>query len=71
MSYLKCPDCNSHINIFGESHIEKIAKENHIETVSKLPLNPHFAELCDKGMVEMLDGDYIKDIINIIEQMEV
>jgi hypothetical protein len=70
MSYLECPDCHSRISVFGDSHVEKAAAEHQIETVSKLPLNPLFAELCDKGMVEMFDGDYLKDIINRIEKME-
>jgi Mrp family chromosome partitioning ATPase len=71
MSYLECPDCHSHISIFGESHIEKVARDHHIKTISKLPLNPAFAELCDKGLVEMFDGDFLNDIVNQIEKMEV
>ena len=26
MSYLKCPDCNKEIQVFGESHVEEIAQ---------------------------------------------
>ncbi|MBR0598515.1 Mrp/NBP35 family ATP-binding protein [Sinanaerobacter chloroacetimidivorans] len=70
MSYLECPDCHSHINIFGESHIEKTVKKHQIKTISKLPLNPSIAELCDKGMVEMVDTYYLDDIVNEIEKME-
>lgn len=70
MSYLECPDCSSHIKIFGDSNIEKIAKEHQIKTISRLPLNPGIAELCDKGLIEMVDGDYLKDIIDGIEKME-
>jgi len=66
MSYLECPDCHSQIKVFGDSHIEQTAKTHNIKTIAKLPLNPSIAELCDKGMVEMFDGDYLKDIVTEI-----
>lgn len=68
MSYLECPDCHSKISIFGESHIEQIAETYHINTIAKLPLNPKTAELCDKGMIELFEGDYLKEIVKAIEQ---
>ena len=70
MSYLECPDCKNNIKIFGESHIEDIAKTYNIETIAKLPLNPAIAELCDKGMIELFDGEYLKDIVSSIEKTE-
>jgi Mrp family chromosome partitioning ATPase len=71
MSYLECPDCQSQIKVFGESHIEQIAKTHQIDTVAKLPLNPVLAELCDQGRVELFDGDHLKTIVEKIENMEV
>lgn len=69
MSYLECPDCHSQIKVFGDSHIEQIAKQQQIETIAKLPLNPAIAELCDQGMIERFSGDYLEDIISKIEKM--
>ena len=69
MAYLECPDCHSQIKVFGDSHIDQTAKQHHIETIAKMPLNPGLAELCDKGMVELFDGDYLKDVISEIEKM--
>jgi Mrp family chromosome partitioning ATPase len=68
MSYLECPDCHSRIKVFGDSHIEQIAKQHSIDTIAKLPLNPAIAELCDKGLVEMFDGDPLKNIVEKIEK---
>ena len=70
MSYLECPDCHSQIKVFGDSHIEQIAEQHSINTIAKMPLNPAIAELCDKGLVELYDGDYLKDIVEKIEKME-
>lgn len=71
MSYLECPDCHSQINLFGSSHVEEIAEKHQIKAISKLPLNPSIAELCDKGMIEMVEGDYLTNIIDEIKNMEV
>lgn len=71
MAYLECPDCHSRINVFGDSHIEEIANRHQIQTIAKLPLNPAIAELCDKGLIELFEGDYLKHIVDVIEKMEV
>jgi len=71
MSYLECPDCHTRISVFGNSNIEQVAKQHKIQTTAKLPLNPAIAELCDKGMIELFDGDHLKDIVCKIEKMEV
>ena len=40
MSYFKCPECGHIHSIFGESHIDNIASKYHIDTISKLPVDP-------------------------------
>ena len=70
MSYLECPECHNQIKVFGESHIEQIAKTFNIEAIARLPLNPDIAELCDKGMIELFDGDYLNNIVNAIINTE-
>ncbi len=66
MSYLECPDCKTRINVFGESHIEEIAKEYQIKTVAKLPVNPDFAKLSDRGLIENFEGDYLDCVLEKI-----
>ena len=48
-SYLECPDCGKKINIFGESHVDEVAKEVGIPVLGKIPINPEFATLADQG----------------------
>jgi len=68
MSYFKCPDCNKEYNIFGESHIEKIANEHNIKVLARIPINPKIAAACDKGMIELFDGEWLDSIVPILEQ---
>lgn len=52
MSYLECPDCGKKISVFGESHVEEIAKKYQIPAFFKLPVNPNYANLADSGKIE-------------------
>ena len=58
MSYLECPDCGKKISVFGESHIDEIAREYNIPVRAKLPIDPKVAEHVDNGTIEYLERDW-------------
>jgi hypothetical protein len=66
MSYITCPKCNEKINVFGESHIEEIASEHNINMIAKMPINQKVAAACDKGMIELFDGDWLDGIAEML-----
>jgi len=68
MSFVTCPDCGKEIHVFGESHIEEIAEANQIATIAKLPMNPKISAACDKGMIELFDGNWLDSISAMLEQ---
>jgi Mrp family chromosome partitioning ATPase len=67
MSYVSCPDCDKKISIFGESHIEEIAKEHGIEVLAKIPIDPEIARVCDNGLVELFEGDWLENAADKLE----
>ena len=69
MSYFKCPDCGKEISIFGESHVEQIAADNNITNIAKLPINPKIAAACDKGAIELFEGNWLDNIAYGFEKM--
>lgn len=69
MSYFICPDCNKEYQIFGESHIEEIAKKFDISLSAKLPISPKLAAACDKGMIELFNGDWLDKLADQLEQI--
>jgi Mrp family chromosome partitioning ATPase len=69
MSYVKCPDCNKEIKLFGDSNIEEIAKNYGIEVFAKLPIDPKIATACDKGMIELFNGAWLNNIAEKLEKM--
>ena len=67
MSYIICPDCGKEIHVFGESRIETIAEKHGISTVAKLPIDPKLAAACDKGMIELFDGNWLNQLFSNIK----
>ena len=67
MSYFVCPDCDKQYPIFGESHIEEIAAEHEIPVYARLPINPKLAAACDRGMIELYEGDWLDQLADSIE----
>ena len=52
MSYAVCPDCGKHIEIYGKSHIDEVANHFGLKVLARIPFDPEFASLCDRGMIE-------------------
>ena len=68
-SYLVCPDCGKVIKIYGESHVDELAAEYGTSVLAKLPINPELASLCDKGVIELFEGDYMEKAADSIEKL--
>ncbi|MCR4611324.1 MAG: Mrp/NBP35 family ATP-binding protein [Lachnospiraceae bacterium] len=68
-SYVECPDCGKKISVFGESHIDEVAKELGIEVLGKMPLNADFASKADAGEVYKLDFDYLDKGVEVIGKL--
>lgn len=69
MSYFKCPDCGKEIEVFGHSKIEEVAKEHGLDVLGKLPIDPKLAAACDKGMIELFEGDWLDDAAKKLENL--
>ena len=69
MAYFLCPDCGKKHNIFGDSHIEEIAKTYGVDTVAQIPINNKLAAAVDAGAVELFEGDWLDNIAEKIEKL--
>ena len=68
MSYFKCPDNGKDYQIFGESHIEEIADKHNLKVLAKLPIDPKISAACDKGMIELFDGNWLDSTSKLLEE---
>ena len=69
MAYFLCPDCGKKHSIFGESHIDEIAKAYNVDTVAKIPFNNKLAAAVDAGAIELFEGDWLDAVADKIEKL--
>ena len=69
MSYIVCPDCGKHINVFGDSHVDEVAAKHHLPVLAKCPIDPKLAELSDAGMIETYGGEFLEGAADACEKL--
>ena len=69
MSYVQCPDCGKHINVFGDSHVDEIADKYKLPVLAKMPIDPELAKEADAGMIEMFAGDYLDNAAQTVAKL--
>lgn len=67
MSYAVCPDCGKRINIFGESKLKETAAQYGIPALAEIPIDSKLTALVDKGIIELMENDYVKTAADAIE----
>lgn len=70
MSYFKCPDCGKVHEIYGKSHIEKVASDCGIDNIAKLPIDPQVAQKVDGGLAEDIDASALGNMLQCIMEVK-
>ncbi|MCI1269452.1 MAG: Mrp/NBP35 family ATP-binding protein [Ruminococcus sp.] len=69
MSYLECPDCGKKIEVFGKSRVDEVAVEYGIPVLARIPIRSELASACDKGVIELFEGDWLDFAATQIENL--
>ena len=69
MSYIVCPDCGKHINVFGDSHVDEIADKYKLPVLAKMPIDPELAKEADAGMIEVFADDYLDNAARTVAKL--
>ena len=69
MSYVKCPDCQKEIYVFGKSNIEQIAENFNIPVLARIPMEQTTSAAVDAGDIESLDIEYLNEAAKKIESL--
>lgn len=69
MSYLECPDCGKKIPVFGESHIEEVAKEYGVPVLAKIPIQPQIAACVDAGNAEEIPAEWLDGAVEAVYKL--
>lgn len=67
MSYVKCPDCNKQIPVFGNSHLDEFAQKMDFKVLGKLPIDVKNVQLIDEGKAEEVELDEFKTVLEAVE----
>ena len=69
MSYVRCPNCDEKIMVFGHSHIQETADRYNLPVLARVPLDPRIASASDGGTIEDLEIEEIKPAVDFIESL--
>ncbi|MFA5561293.1 MAG: Mrp/NBP35 family ATP-binding protein [Eubacteriales bacterium] len=68
-SYFVCPDCGHEHPLFGEGRAEALSQKHSLPTLARVPLDPKLAALCDKGIIELMENDYMEAAAKKLESL--
>ena len=64
MSYVACPDCGRHIEIFGESKLDEVAASYDLPILARLPIDPALVSAVDSGAIESYESNEVFEEID-------
>lgn len=67
MSYALCPDCGKKIDVFGESKSVAVSQKFGLPMLGQLPINPKLSAAVDAGLIELFEGDWLKEAQKVLE----
>ena len=68
-SYVKCPNCDEEIHIYGDSQIEEVAGDLNINLLGKMPMDQKFAKAADAGEIYKVENNYLENAKIILEKL--
>ncbi len=68
MSYVVCPDCGKKIYVFGEGKANEVAANFGYEVLGNVPMDQKLSALCDNGIIELMENNYLDGACEKIEK---
>lgn len=72
MSYIKCPDCNKKIELFGDGAVEEASKKVGAKLLGEMPMERDIMKMSKDGDVELsssLESEFKNIVDNIVKQV--
>ena len=69
MAYFQCDACGKKHYIFGQSHLEEIARRNGVGLTAQIPMDPTLAAACDAGRIEMVEVSGLDGIVDALQTL--
>lgn len=68
MSYMVCPHCSNHIEMFEELGLEKVSGDLKVNFLGKLPFDPQVNRLADKGRLEEYSSPATQEFTRLVRE---
>lgn len=68
MSYFECPDCGKRHYIYGNSHVEELARAHNIPVTARVPIEPAIPQAADAGDIEGVETNMLDEVLKAIEE---
>ncbi len=68
MAYIKCPNCDEKITVFGDGNFAKEASKRGLNVLAEIPIDPLLAKDVDKGIIEDYQTNVMDNLIKVLEE---
>lgn len=68
MAYIKCPNCDEKIVLFGDGSFSKEATKRGLNVLAEIPIDPVLAKDVDNGLIEDYQTDAMDNLIKVLEE---
>ncbi len=69
MSFVRCPDCKKEIHLYGQSNIEKIARDFGIPLLARIPISEEISRAVDEGEIECVESPFLDAAMSSLENL--
>ena len=66
MAYFICDKCGEKHYIYGKGNLKQVAAARGITAFAEIPFDKTIANLCDRGLIEQTDKEFLKEITDKI-----
>lgn len=70
MSYIQCTGCQEKIYLYGQSQINKVAQKYNLKVLANIPIVSQLAQSIDKGETELVEAEYMNELVKNILALE-
>jgi len=67
MAYIKCPNCDEKITVFGNGKYAEEVQKHGLEILSEIPIDPKLAAAVDAGNVEEYETNAMDKLVQVLE----
>ena len=68
MAYIKCPNCDEKIRIYGDDDSIKNIEKQGVKVLAELPIDPLLAKMVDRGQIEEYDCPALNKLLDTLEK---